>query len=198
MRRAIFCSLILLLPCVLIAQTKESADANLPSVQAGTEFSVYNPDFYCTGNSPFSCGRSLPLIKGIGIFADYNIHNRWGAEGEARWLHWDGEGAQVESTYLIGPRFRIYTWRRMGIWAKFLAGAGGIRTANYPTPPSLKGTMFVYAPGGSVDYRLNRKFAVRVDYEQQKWPTFGISPPHNHSLSPNGFSFGIAYRVWGR
>ena len=126
------------------------------------------------------------------------VPNRWGAEGEARWLLWDGEGAQVESTYLIGPRFRIYTWRRLGIWAKFLAGVGGITTANYPNPPSLKGTMFVYAPGGSVDYRLSRRFAARVDYEEQKWPTFGVSAPHNHSLSPNGFSFGIAYRVWGR
>ena len=74
-----------------------------------------------------------------------------------------------------------------------LVGVGGITTAGYPGPDTLKGTLFVYAPGGSLDYRLNRKFSLRGDYESQRWPGFAVLPPDTHGMSPNGFSLGVAY-----
>jgi hypothetical protein len=146
-------------------------------------------------------------MKGIGVFADYNIRSRWGAEGEARWLRWDGAGGQLESTYLVGPRYRFYRWHALGFWAKFLLGDGAITTDGYPGPSTLKGNLFVYAPGASVDYRLSRRFSLRGDYELQKWPSFAVAPtlggsgelvPHNQGISPNGLSIGVSYTITGR
>lgn len=191
----LICSLPFALPSVGSAQSRESADRQQGSLNAGAEFSAFNPDVYCASNSPFSCGGGYPLIKGFGAFADYNIHERWGAEGEARWLHWDGVQGQVESTYLIGPRYRIYRWRRFGLWAKFLVGVGAITSQGYPGPDSLKGTLFVYAPGASLDYQLSRKFALRGDYEIQRWPSFAVLPPFTHGITPSGFSVGVIYKI---
>jgi hypothetical protein len=190
--KALCYGVIFLLPCALVAQSKESGDKNRATGQVGAEFSVFNPDFYCPSSSPFHCGGAYSMIKGVGVFADYNF-TRWGAEGEARWVHWDGYQGQVESTYLIGPRYRVYTWRKVGLWAKFLVGVGGITTAGYPGPDTLKGTLFVYAPGASVDYALNRRFSVRGDYEVQRWPSFAVLPPDDNGLLPSGFSIGAAY-----
>ena len=208
MRKLLLGSLLFLIPCVLIAQSQESAYEGRGSLKAGAELSSYNPDFYCPSSSPFSCGRSgLSLMKGIGVFADYNIGSRWGAEGEARWLRWDGYAGQLEATYLAGPRYRFYRWRALGFWAKFLIGDGAITTANYPLPSSLEGNFLVYAPGASVDYRLSRRFSLRGDYELQKWPSFAVAPTsgssggsvvHNHGLTPNGLSIGVSYTITGR
>lgn len=196
MRKVLLCGLLFFTTWIMLnAQARESADEAGHSLQGGAEFSIYNPDFYCTSNSPFSCGDGYPLIRGIGVFGDFNVHPRWGAEGEARWLHWDGVRGQVESTYMIGPRYRVYRWKRFDAWAKFLVGVGGITTKGYPAPDTLKGTMLVYAPGGSVTFELNRKFAVRGDYELQKWPAFAVLPPHNHGLTPNGVSIGVTYTI---
>ena len=198
MRKALLYSLVFLIPCALVAQSKEAGYHNRASVQAGAEFSFFNPDFYCSTNAPWACRSGAPLIRGVGVFGDYNLRGRWGAEGEARWLHWDGLGGQVESTYLIGPRFRVYRWHGLGLWAKVLAGMGGITTDGYPGPDTLKGTMFVYAPGASLDYRVNRKLSIRGDYEQQMWPSFAVLPPHNNGLAPTGFSIGVAYTIMAR
>lgn len=197
MKKSLLCILLWsLIPSTLVfSQARESADETSNSLQAGAEFSVFNPDFYCSSNSPLTCGGRYSLLKGVGVFGDFNVRPNWGAEGEARWLHWDGLQGQVESTYLIGPRYRIYRFRRVGLWVKFLVGIGGITTQGYPGPNTLKGTMFVYAPGAAVNYRLTRKFAIRGDYEFQKWPSFAVMPPHNHGLTPNGFSVGVVYTI---
>lgn len=178
-----------------MSQARESADAERGLLQAGAEFSAFNPDFYCSSSSPFTCGNGFPLLKGVGVFATYNMTQRLGAEAEARWLQWDGVDGQVESNYLVGPRFRAYRWNRFGLWAKFLLGSGLITTEHYPDPNTLKGSFFVYAPGGTLEFRLNRRFTARGDYELQKWPGFAVLPPHNHGLTPTGFSFGVAYRI---
>lgn len=197
MRKVLLSSLLLLIASALNAQIQESAYGRGSSLQVGAEFSVFNPDFYCPSNNPVNCGGGLPLLKGAGAFADYNLRGRFafGAEGEARWLRWGGAGAQVESTYLIGPRFRVYRFRNLGFWVKFLVGVGGITTTNYPRPDSLQGTMLVYTPGGTLEYRLRRRVSLRADYELQKWPDFAVLPPNTHGLTPNGFSFGVAYSI---
>jgi hypothetical protein len=197
-RKVLLSSLLLLVASALSAQSRESAYGRRTSLLAGAEFSVFNPDFYCPSNSPFNCGGGLPLLKGAGVFGDFDVSGKvaFGAEGEARWLRWGGAGAQVESTYMIGPRYRVYQFRRLGnlgFWVKFLVGAGDITTANYPGPDSLQGTMLVYAPGGSLEYQLRQRVFVRADYELQKWPNFAVLPPDTNGLTPNGFSFGVAY-----
>ncbi len=196
MRSCILFTVVFFVPYVLFAQSREAGDRGATSLQAGVEFSAFNADFYCPGNSPFSCGGGYPLIKGIAVFADYNQRAQWGVEGEGRWLPWDGFAGQIESSLLIGPHYRFYRWHRVSLWGKFLVGRGDITTAYYPGPNTRKGSFLVYAPGASADVRLSQRVSARVDYEAQRWPNFGVSPQHNHGTSPNGFSAGVAYRLF--
>jgi hypothetical protein len=193
----LFC-LICMAPCLVAAQATESATHNVPSLAVGAEFSIFNPDYYCPSSSPFNCGNGLPLMESLGVYVD----NRWlgnlGSEEEARWLRWNGLGGQQEATYLIGPRFRVYRWHKLGVWPKFLVGIGNITTAGYPGPNTFKGNLFVYVPGASLDYRLSRRLSIRGDYELVKWPGFSVSAAHDNGLSPNGFSFGVACAIFDR
>src|SRR5215469_3487479 len=164
MKAPILSGLLVVLSCAALAQSRESANSGRRTLSVGAQFSMFNPDFYCPNSSPFSCGAGLPLIKGVGTFTDYNFRPRWGIEGAARWLHWDVFDGQTESTYLVGPRFIPFRSHGIRIWVKMLVGAGAITTAHYPGPNTFKGVLFVYAPGGGVNFRLNRRLSVRADY----------------------------------
>jgi len=53
------------------------------------------------------------------------------------------------------------------------------------------------APGGGLDYALNRRWKVRADYEFQIWPSaVGIPGIQTGSVHPNGVSVGISYRLF--
>ena len=196
--------LFLLLPAVLFAQSPRSVVGGEAGLWVAGEMSTINPDWGCPNSSPFSCANQL--IGPTALF-DFNAHDRWGAEGEARWLHWHGLGGLTQADYLLGPRYRFFQRDRFNVWAKLELGGGWITTPGYPSAPgSLKGSYFVYAPGATVDYRLSHRWSVRGDYEYQFWPSFVGSPTvsggtvvqHNHGLSPDGFSVGVAYRFLGQ
>jgi len=136
--------------------------------------------------------------RGIGVYFNNRLRRNQGSEGEARWLRWEELGGQQESTYLIGPRHRVCRRHKLGIWPKFLVGIGNITTEGYPGRNTFKGSLFVYAPGTSLYYILNRRLSIRGDYELLKWPVLSASPPHDNGLSLNGFNFGVAYTVIDR
>jgi hypothetical protein len=194
---------LLLIPTALIAQNSQSATGGEASISAGAEISGFNPDWGCPSSSPF-CANDL---VGPTAFFDFDMHGKYGLEGEARWLHWHGVGGEVESNYLVGPRYRMFRYGRLSGWFKLVVGGGWITTINYPAAGSLKGSYFVYAPGGTVNYRLSHRLFVRADYEWQFWPSFAGPPTYNSTtgqvvqnnsgLTPNGFSVGIAYRFLG-
>jgi hypothetical protein len=195
---------LLLIPTALIAQNSQSATGGEASISAGAEMSGFNPDWGCPSSSPF-CASDL---VGPAAFFDFDMHGKYGLEGEARWLHWHGVGGEVESNYLVGPRYRLFRYGRLSGWFKLVVGGGWITTINYPAAGSLKGSYFVYAPGGTVNYRLTHRLIVRADYEWQFWPSFSGPPTYNTTtgevvqnnsgLTPNGFSVGIAYRFLGQ
>jgi len=197
---------LLLLPTALIAQSSESATGGEASVWVGAELSEFNPDYGCPTNSPFSCGYANILIGPTAVF-DFNLHGKWGLEGEARWLQFDGLQGEVESNYLAGPHYRLVRFHRMDVWGKLLLGGGWITTPGYPAAGSLKGSYFVEAPGVTFDYRLTRRMSLRGDYEYQRWPSFTGPPtynpvtgglnPNNSGLTPNGLSFGVVYKLLG-
>lgn len=196
--------LLLLLPMALLGQSPRSAIGGEAGLWVGGEMSSFNPDFDCSSNSPFHC-VSEQLI-GPTVLFDLNAHTKWGAEGEARWLHWHGLGGMTQSDYLLGPRYRLIQWHGLSGWAKVELGGAWITTPNYPAAGSLQGSYFVYAPGGTVDYHLTHRIAVRADYEYQIWPSFEGPPTvsgsslvsHSNGLTPNGFSVGVAYRLLGQ
>jgi hypothetical protein len=195
---------LLFLPAALVAQNPESATGGEASMTAGAEFSSYNPDWGCANINPFGCPAQL---YGPTALFDADWHNRYGVEGEARYLRFHGLGGEVESNYLVGPRYRMFRVKRFDGWFKVLLGGGWITTPNYPAAGSLKGSYFVYAPGGAFDYRLSRHLYARADYEYQIWPSFAGPPAYdsttgkvvqnNSGLTPNGLSFGVAYRFLG-
>jgi hypothetical protein len=195
---------LLFLPAALVAQSPKSAIGADASLWAGGEVSDFNPDYGCESNLPFNCSNDL---LGATALFDFNVKPKWGAEGEARWLHWNGVGSEQESTYMIGPRYKVYRHNRYSLWVRFMGGGGWITTPYYPAAGSLKGSYFAYAPGGTVEYRLSRKLMLRADYEFQFWPSFagpttysttGAPVANGGGLSPNGVSVGVTYRFLGQ
>jgi Outer membrane protein beta-barrel domain len=197
-------SVLLLAPIVAMGQSPPSAVGGEAGVWAGGEFSLFNPDWSCSSSVPFGCGSKE--LYGIAPFVDLNIHDKLGVEGEARWLHWNGPVGEVESNYLAGPRYLLFQHGKLYGWAKLMFGGGWITSPDYPAAGSLKGSYFAYAPGASLDYRLRKRFSVRADYEYEVWPSFVGTPgyvngqlvTHEHPLSPNGVSFGVSYRIFGK
>lgn len=193
--------LLLIAPAAALAQVPPSAVGGNSSLWAGGEISSFNPDYNCSGSLPFKC----PLI-GPAAFFDFNVTSKWGAEGEARWLHWNGTSGEIESNYLAGGRYRVFRYRRLNGWVKMLAGAGLVTTPNFPIAGSLRGSYFALAPGGTAELRLTDRISLRGDYEYQFWPAFAGPPSysstgallqHNNGLTPNGFSLGVSYRFLG-
>jgi len=182
----------LLYAASLPAQSTESATTGPVTLFAGAEISTFNPDWGCVDASAFLCWSGHLL--GVTALADANhVWRGLGIEGEARWLHWKGPGlGLVESSYLAGPRYPLYRRKRFAFYAKALFGEGRItRSLNLG-----KGSYFAIAPGGTVEYLLTRKVIVRAEYEYQFWPQFqGLPGEAKNGLTPNGFSFGVSYRL---
>jgi Outer membrane protein beta-barrel domain len=196
---------LLLLPAALFAQDPKSAVGGDSSLWAGADMATYNPDWGCKNDYPFSCFASQ--VRGPGAFFDFNVHPKWGAEGEARWLNWNGEEHQKISNYLLGGRYRAFRYRRFDIWGKFLAGGGWITTPGYPKTGSVKGSFLAYVPGAEFEYRLKGRLKLHGAYEYEIWPSFGgpatysssgTLVSHDNGLTPNGFSLGVTYRFLGR
>ncbi len=187
-----------------MAQSSESAIGGEASVSAGVEFSTFNPDWGCGNIAPLGCASQL---YGPTAVFNFDLHQKYGIEAEARWLHWHGSGGEVESNYLIGPRYRLYRMQRFTLWGKLGIGGGWITTPNYPAAGSLKGSYFAYAPGATLAYRLNRKIDLRLDYEYQLWPSFAGPPSYNPTtgkveqhtsgLTPTGLWGGVVYSFLG-
>ncbi len=194
---------LLLAPGNFFAQSHKSAVGGEASLSAGAEFSVFNSDWNCSSAAPLGCGSQQ--LFGVAPFLDLDIR-KFGAEGEARWLHWNGPAGEVESNYLVGPRYRLFRDGRFDIKAKFMLGGGWLTSPGYPGPQSLKGSYFAFAPGATLNYHIRGPWTVRADYEYEIWPNFiglpgyvnGQLVTHKHPLTPNGVSFGIAYTLLGR
>lgn len=195
MKRSIGLLVLSLLPTVLLAQTPRSATGGQATLWAGGELSIYNPDWGCNSNLPFNCSV---LLLGPTAYFDFNWNQKLSAEGDAHWLVLHGIGGETESSYLIGPRYRLLNRDRFALFGRLGIGGEWIKTPFYPQAGSLKGSFFAIAPGADLDYRLSDRMSVRADYEYQFLPSFSGGPGHNHGLSPNGFSFGMAWRVLGQ
>ncbi|MFT4113599.1 outer membrane beta-barrel protein [Silvibacterium sp.] len=181
LRKALVCGV--LLSSTAFAQVAPSSQGGNASLWVGGEFSSFNPDY-----DPQS------RVVGPGLFFDYNLNQKLGIEGEARFMDWNGNGGETQKNYLGGVKYRLYRYRRFSFDAKFLLGGDWI---NYPLHIGT-GSYFTYAPGGFVDYRVNRHWAVRGDYEYHILPSApGFPGQASNGLSPNGFSIGVSYRLLG-
>jgi opacity protein-like surface antigen len=182
MKRSIvasLCFLFLFAAHALHSQVVPAATSGSLSLDAGGIGSVAQPDYAGEGIAQTSPNR----LYGAGTYVDFGL-NRWvQVEGEGRWLKFNQYLGINESTYLVGPRVPIHTFRRFTPYGKFLVGTGG--------GSFLTGHTFVLAYGGGLDIQVTHRLTVRLpDFEYQEWR---VTP----TLWPYSGSVGISYRVFG-
>jgi len=174
---ALFCVLAFAAAVSTRAQVVPAATSNSFRLSAGALGSTFQPDYAGEGIAQTSPNR----LWGIGAYVDTRV-NRWvQIEGEARWLRYNTYLGINQNSYMVGPRIPIVTYHGLTPYGKFLVGMGN--------GSFLSGSTFIYAYGGGVDYRLNRRFAVRGDFEYQQWRVTPV-------ISPYGVSAGIAYKIF--
>ncbi len=182
-KRFLLFTSLLLTPVAMHAQVAPAAKGGFSNLWVGGEYSTFNPDY------------NLHRLTGIGVYADYDITHKLSAEAEARFLGviTAQDGNETQKDYLIGARYVPIHWRRFSPYVKLLAGGVWIQF-----PGTIgNGSYFAYAPGGGVDYRISNRFSARADYEYQVLPSApNIPNQSSNGLTPNGFSFGVAYRVF--
>jgi opacity protein-like surface antigen len=183
-KRSLLFALLLLPVLSVSAQVAPSAASFRGSLWAGGEFSNFSPDF------------GPQRLNGAGFYVDLHRSPLIGVEAEGRFLRVNPYFGEHEDSYLIGPHVRFLRHGRIDPYAKILFGIGKI---TYPFGLGY-GTYFAYAPGGGIDYHLSRKISARVEYEYQFWPTAPGAAfsdiSGNHGFTPNGFSAGVAYRIF--
>lgn len=170
-------------------QSVPSANRGQFSLSAGALGVAAQPDF----NPDTSTVEAGPKrLYGAGSYVDIKF-TRWvQLEVEGKWLRFNqytGAFQQApglyQDTYLAGPRIPLFQYRRFTPYVKALAGIGRM-------PKYLSGgPAFAAAYGGGVDYRLTKRFKIRVvDFEYQQWNTTPTS------LHPYSASVGLGYRIF--
>ena len=168
-------------PARLCAQVVPSGYSGGARLWVGGEYSNFLPDF-----------GPPDRLTGFGVFVDWNLRARWGVEGEARFLRFNGFYGEAQDHYLIGPKVQIVRLGKLRPYAKFLVGLG---QNNFPFTIGT-GRYLALAPGAGADYRLTRKMALRAEYEYQLWPSApGIAGEPSNGIKPSGFSAGFAYKL---
>ncbi len=156
--------------CVLHAQAAPAAEKT-GGLQAGVGYVHGHPDY-----SPAN-------FNGFTVFGDVDLFKHFGIEAEFHRIAINTDVSISEKTYEVGGRYR-YPIGRFSPYIKVLGGAG---TFNFNTSPQ-NGTYTMYAGGGGVDFRVQRRITFRVDYEYQRWGSF---PPRG--LQPSIATIGAAY-----
>jgi opacity protein-like surface antigen len=181
MKRTAFILILLALFAMAMAasaQVVPSAKGSRPSLSAGGLAMAAQPD-YENGIITSSSNH----LGGMGVFVDYRM-SRWvQLEAESRWQIWNQDQSQSihENTYALGLREPIHTFRRITPYGKAMIGFG--------SGSFLTGRAAMYALGGGADYRLNKRFSLRADFEYQRWR---VTP----TLHPYAADIGISYRIF--
>ena len=166
------------------AQVHTSVEGANRHIWVGAEYSHFNPDY------------GPQDLDGIGVYATTTLFGKIGGEFDARFLVFNQFEGETEKNFLIGPTYRAYRWHRFSVNAKLLLG---VNKVNYPGDIGY-GTYFAYAPGGDVEYQLDRRFRLRAGYEYQIMPGAPgyefTAPNPSNGLSPHGFNIGVSYRVF--
>ena len=176
-------SIVVLLACLALAgsvsaQVVESANGRRLKIYAGGEGSVFQPDYAGTEVAYTSPNR----LYGYGAYVDANFTRWFQLEAEARFLNINQYLNINESTYMAGLRVPITQYKRFTPYGKVMFGLG--------SGSFLTGQSTVLAYGGGLDYRVKKRFVLRIfDIEYQNW---NVTP----SLYPYGASVGLAYRVF--
>jgi hypothetical protein len=171
------------------AQAVESARGRRLTLTAGAIASGFNPDY----------ATNYPIF-GPGAYVDVHFSHWFQVEAEGRWMRFNEYYGENQSNYLIGPRVPIKQFGRFQTYGKVLIGLARMTfpAGDYYTTGRFTDLAF----GGTVDYRLNRRWSIRaLDFEYQDWPKFIPQNPTaanspTTSLQPYGISVGVGYRIF--
>jgi hypothetical protein len=150
------------------------------------------------GNQTFAVGGMVSgfhldygkrYLGGAGVYVDGDLNDHWGLEGEANWI-WLHQFADTHfSTYMGGPRRNFNVNGNLRPYVKGLGGGG---LFNFPYNYA-RGSYFVLAAGGGLDYHAARRIRLRlVDFEYEYWPQFSFG-----AIKPYGVTFGVEYQLFG-
>jgi hypothetical protein len=168
--------LILLAASAARAQAIYTADGPGSYTAVGGTFSMVQSDY------------GQRQVEGSSAFVDAHLYRRIGVEAKASWLNLHTDEGVRQRTYLAGPKLAL-KGRTIRPYARLLAGRGEF---DFPFGYA-KGSYFVFAPGGGLDWRVHySRLLVRlIDFEYQVWPGFSYG-----ALHPYGISTGLSLRVW--
>jgi opacity protein-like surface antigen len=145
-------------------------------LQAGIGWTYAEPDY------------GQKAIQGFTIFGDLDVVTHIGAEAEYHYIALNTPTDLAENSFFVGPRF-ILPRGRFKLYAKALIGIGDIVIQEeQDNPQGGAGTYLAYGAGGGVDYRINKRWVARADYEYQHWA-------YLTGLTPSAITVGIAYRI---
>ncbi|WP_058189483.1 outer membrane beta-barrel protein [Terracidiphilus gabretensis] len=178
------------------AQAVEAARGRQLTLTAGGMISGFNPDYA----DPAYDGTNF--LFGGGTYIDFHLSHWVQIEAEGRWLRIPTSigSDESQSNYLIGPRVPIKRFGKFQTYGKVLIGEAKM---TFPQGDNFTTGRFTDLTfGGTLDYRLNRRWSIRaVDFEYQDWPKFIPKDPTvpnspSISLQPYGLSVGVGYRVF--
>jgi len=184
-QRLFIVAAVLMAPVFAVAQSQYSAERAPVSFTVGGAYSF------------FDAAYGGYKVMGAVSYVDFSpiLWDHVGAEAEGRWLTLNASRGFREYNYLAGPvyRFTLSEHRSLRPYVKGLIGEGVIDFPNH----LAYGRYFVIAPGGGVEWKLNRRWRLRGDYEYQIWPQApGIPGISSGAMKPNGVSVGFTYRVF--
>ena len=169
-------SLIFLIPS-MHAQAVPTATRS-GDLQAGAGITYLNTDYAPMHNA------------GVSFWGDFDFlrffHTVIGVEGEGHLTGIDAPDDIGENSYMAGVRAVYKFHSKYQIVGKFMGGRATISNQLYNTSSSFN----VYAYGGGLDYHIARKYKIRAEVEEQKWPNF-----EPHTLSPITASIGVLYVI---
>jgi opacity protein-like surface antigen len=171
------------------AQAVEAGRGRQLSLTAGALASGFNPGY----------ATNYPLF-GPGAYVDVHFTHWVQLEAEGRWMRLNSYYGENQSNYLIGPRVPIKDFGKFQTYGKALIG---LAQMTFPAGDYFSSGRFTaLAFGGTVDYRLNRRWSIRaVDFEYQYWPKFipqnpSVANSPSTSLEPYGISVGVGYKIF--
>jgi len=156
------------------AQSAESGDEGAARLSVGG------------GGSGFVLGYGSRKMLAGTTWVDGDTIRRLGVEGEGRWLEFHQTANVHAETYLGGLRYHL-NYGRTQPYVKALAGFGNF---NFPYGYAT-GRYFIAAGGGGLDYRINRRWMARADFEYQNWPQFTYG-----SMNAFGATIGLRFRIF--
>ena len=181
---AVFVTLLMIALATLAgAQTSPSATGSGQSLWAGGSFLNLNP--------AFPNGTDVRM-SGIGAFGEFDWTHRIAFEASVDFLRFNSYNGETQTAFLVGPKYIFLHSNKWRPYARFSIGSDSV---HFPFELGDE-SFFTLAPAGGVEYRLDRRWAVRAEYQQRfllNSPNFSGEP--QFGMHPGGFQLGISYRI---